>query len=221
MNALNETIRVEIDVRTPSTCPVAAASETTGAPVETVTRASGRNMGPHVDEEFTIASDATVDLETYDAVEGADRIFDLDSHAVYRFTRSAASPCVCDRIEELGWPVSDISAENGSLLVTCYVDDQAGFAALMSDLQDRFGDVRVRRLLRSESDGNGNGPLVLEVDSLTARQREVLETAHEMGYFEYPRESNAGDVAEALGITRSTFGEHLAAAQRKVLQTLG
>ncbi|MFC7230794.1 helix-turn-helix domain-containing protein [Saliphagus sp. GCM10025308] len=49
----------------------------------------------------------------------------------------------------------------------------------------------------------------------------MLETAHEMGYFEYPRTSNAGDVANALGITRSTFGEHLAAAQRKVLQTLG
>jgi len=38
-----------------------------------------------------------------------------------------------------------------------------------------------------------------------------------MGYFERPRDANAGAVAEALDIAPSTFAEHLAAAQRKLL----
>jgi predicted DNA binding protein len=55
---------------------------------------------------------------------------------------------------------------------------------------------------------------------LTDRQREVLRTAHEMGYFEYPRGANAGEVATALDIEPSTFTEHLNAAQSKLLDEL-
>lgn len=52
---------------------------------------------------------------------------------------------------------------------------------------------------------------------LTDRQLEVLETAHAMGYYQYPRGANASEVAEALDICPSTLAEHLAAAQTKLL----
>jgi predicted DNA binding protein len=52
---------------------------------------------------------------------------------------------------------------------------------------------------------------------LTDRQLEVLETAHGMGYYQYPRGANASEVAEALDICPSTLAEHLAAAQTKLL----
>jgi hypothetical protein len=48
----------------------------------------------------------------------------------------------------------------------------------------------------------------------------VLRTAHEMGYFGYPREANATAVADALDVGVSTFTEHLAAAQRTVFDDL-
>lgn len=57
-------------------------------------------------------------------------------------------------------------------------------------------------------------------DSLTDRQREVLESAHGMGYFDHPKGANAGEVAAELGVSRSTFAEHLAAAQSKVLESI-
>lgn len=53
---------------------------------------------------------------------------------------------------------------------------------------------------------------------LTDRQLEVLETAHAMGYYQYPRGANASEVAEALDICPSTLAEHLAAAQTKLLE---
>jgi predicted DNA binding protein len=52
---------------------------------------------------------------------------------------------------------------------------------------------------------------------LTDRQREVLETAYEMGYFERPKQANATEIATDLGIAQSTFTEHLMTAQRKLL----
>jgi predicted DNA binding protein len=55
---------------------------------------------------------------------------------------------------------------------------------------------------------------------LTDKQREVLEAAFEMGYFQRPKESNATEIAEALDITQSTFTGHLMAAQRKLLEDI-
>lgn len=57
-------------------------------------------------------------------------------------------------------------------------------------------------------------------ERLTARQRIALETAFISGYFEWPREGTGEDVADALGVTPSTFHYHLRTAQRKLLETL-
>jgi hypothetical protein len=56
--------------------------------------------------------------------------------------------------------------------------------------------------------------------ALTDRQREVVTTAHQLGYFERPRDANATEVAEHLDISRATFAEHLAAAQSKLLDAV-
>lgn len=55
---------------------------------------------------------------------------------------------------------------------------------------------------------------------LTDRQRVVAETALAAGYFERPRESQAGELAETLDINTATFSQHLRAAHRKVYGSL-
>lgn len=55
------------------------------------------------------------------------------------------------------------------------------------------------------------------LDRLTARQQEVLQTAFEMGYYEWPRDCTGQDVAAELGIASATFSEHVFAAERKIL----
>jgi GAF domain-containing protein len=55
---------------------------------------------------------------------------------------------------------------------------------------------------------------------LSDRQREALETAYAMGYFEWPRESTGEMVAEALGITQPTVNKHLRVAERKTFELL-
>ena len=58
------------------------------------------------------------------------------------------------------------------------------------------------------------------VESLTDRQREVVETAYRAGYYELPHEISSEAVAELLGITQPTFAEHFWTAQRRIIQTL-
>ncbi|WP_158058001.1 helix-turn-helix domain-containing protein [Halorussus halophilus] len=51
---------------------------------------------------------------------------------------------------------------------------------------------------------------------LTDRQREVLLAAYEGGYFESPREKSGEAVASELGISLSTFSQHLRSAEQKL-----
>jgi hypothetical protein len=55
-------------------------------------------------------------------------------------------------------------------------------------------------------------------DALTDRQREVIRTAFDMGYYEVPREASTEAVAAELGLDGSTVAEHLQRAERNVLR---
>ncbi len=55
---------------------------------------------------------------------------------------------------------------------------------------------------------------------LTDRQREILATAVEMGYYEVPRETTQREIAAALDIAPGTVTEHLQKIESKVLTPL-
>jgi hypothetical protein len=52
---------------------------------------------------------------------------------------------------------------------------------------------------------------------LTGRQRDVFETAVEMGYYEIPRRVNQRDLAAELDLAPSTVDEHLRKAESRML----
>jgi GAF domain-containing protein/predicted DNA binding protein len=56
------------------------------------------------------------------------------------------------------------------------------------------------------------------VGGLTDRQREVLHTAYRSGYFESPRVRSGTDLAATIGISGSTFSQHLRAAERTLCE---
>jgi predicted DNA binding protein len=51
---------------------------------------------------------------------------------------------------------------------------------------------------------------------LTDRQYAALVRAYTAGYFEWPHDTSGEEIAESMGIGRSTFHQHLRAAQRKL-----
>lgn len=58
------------------------------------------------------------------------------------------------------------------------------------------------------------------LDDLTDRQREVINTAHVMGFYEVPREVSTEEVAAELDLDPSTVAEHLQRAERNLLDEL-
>lgn len=59
------------------------------------------------------------------------------------------------------------------------------------------------------------GPLPL--DRLSSRQREVFRLARRRGYYAHPRGTDAGQLADELGITTSTLHEHLRKIEARLL----
>jgi DNA-binding CsgD family transcriptional regulator len=58
------------------------------------------------------------------------------------------------------------------------------------------------------------------VARLTERQREILEAAVELGYYEVPRRTTHDEIATEVGLSAGTVGEHLRKVEGKVLSTL-
>ncbi|WP_254546337.1 helix-turn-helix domain-containing protein [Halomarina pelagica] len=202
-------IYAEMRIERPPTCQVAAVSREV-SPVGAVSRSVSAS-GTSVTEEFTASEDATVD---------ADEVFRYDAESVYRLARERGQGCVCERIESHDCPVRDVRARDGALLVSFYAPDLESLREIIGDLRAAFDGVAVRRLTRSECPSDSGELVLVDRDALTDRQADVLETAHEMGYFSHPKGANAGEVADALGVNRATLAEHLAAAQTKLLDAL-
>lgn len=56
--------------------------------------------------------------------------------------------------------------------------------------------------------------------TLTARQREVVSTAVDLGYYDVPREATLEDVAAELSVASSTVSDHLRKAEAAVMAGL-
>ncbi|MFO7925262.1 MAG: helix-turn-helix domain-containing protein [Halobacteriota archaeon] len=89
------------------------------------------------------------------------------------------------------------------------------------DLVDDGKRVTVDSKRELESvDLHRDEPLIAPSDMIsdfTCRQREVLETAHDDGYYELPRKTTTAEIAKKLGITRRTVEEHLRRGEKKVM----
>jgi len=212
-------VRAELELVDPPGCPVAALSRERGTDVTDVRWTETGDGTVH--EQFRTnesPDDARADGGTGGAV--AEPLFADGDRTVYRMERENAE-CACAAVEATGTPVESVRARDGSLLMTVYLPDVDRLQEVVAAVREQT-EVRVRRLAHGNDDAAADPSDLVPVDRniLTDRQREVLETAHELGYFEHPRESNATEVAEALDVCPSTLIEHLTTAQGKLFDEL-
>lgn len=131
----------------------------------------------------------------------------------YRFAESSLLGTLTEAGVKLG--SADVDAGTGRLVVEAPQD------AAVRNLIDRIRDVAPTATLLAQRERDRSavefdvpgGP----IEKLTDRQREALETAYHAGYFEWPRESTATEVAESMGIAAPTLNRHFRRAQHKLL----
>ncbi|WP_281196035.1 helix-turn-helix domain-containing protein [Halorubrum sp. F4] len=155
-----------------------------------------------------------------DVPEGVETVFDYGRKAAYRFEVPCADESPFSVLDRHGVPATETVVRDGRLLVTFHAADLPTLRTVLEELQESCADMQVLRLLQSSSTPEESDLVTFDRSELTERQREVLSAAYDAGYFDHPKGANAGEVAADLGIDRSTFSEHVAAAQRKILATV-
>lgn len=103
--------------------------------------------------------------------------------------------------------------------------DRAAFDAYRAFCRENGGTFRLDRLLDVDratgttdpDDANGTTPTHT---GMTDAQREALVTAHELGYFDVPREATLADVADELGVSPPSLSERLRRAQSHLVGRL-
>lgn len=202
-------IRATVAFTTPDGCPIAELSDAAETTIGSVaTNVTSPGDGPSV-TEFSADTDcdAQTDLTPVFSHGGTNR---------YRFAHGDGATCPCECLGRFGCPVARYVAQRGELTLVFHAADYEELRDIVAELRERFTDVDIKRFVRSPTGEKTRDSVFVDRSRLTARQLEVLETAYEMGYFERPRRANATEVAAALGISPSTFAEHLSAAQSKL-----
>jgi predicted DNA binding protein len=205
-------IHVQLDLRGVAGCPAASLSEEVS--IESVTvDPGGTATSP------SVVGDVTVEHGGGDVdVDGAEPVFGDGSRSVYRYTHD--HECPCTRVPSHGCPVRDRGVNDGRLRLTFVAPDLDTLRAIAADLESCCADVTVRRLVRDGAAEGDRSLLVADRNAFTDRQYEVLETAHEMGYFDSPKRAKSDAVADELGVSVSTFVEHLSVAQTKLFDQI-
>lgn len=80
--------------------------------------------------------------------------------------------------------------------------------------QEKNAEINVRSITDPNWQSGASG---LPTDRLTQRQLEVFRLAQDRGYYEWPKATSAGALADELGISSSTFHEHLHKVEAKLL----
>jgi PAS domain S-box-containing protein len=182
---------------------------------------------------------------TYRSDDRLCMLFDADGAAPGRIeTAAAADPAIaaCTRIagddgglfefEVAGEAIVSILADSGALTRAITAEDgdarlelelsrEADARSLVERLEDRYDGVELVAYRERDRPAKTDREFVAALaDGLTDRQRTALRNAYLGGFFDPSRTVSGDELAASMGVSRSTFHQHLRAAERKVFAEL-
>jgi predicted DNA binding protein len=140
------------------------------------------------------------DITAYDQLVAAEQRaiaqYEADERSLYEFLWESSLP-----------PEFPIVVQDGEMEfdLTATQEQFEAFGAALDETGRRY---ELLSLVHTDEDD----------DLLTERQRECLQTALQQGYFEVPRECTLAELADTLGVDKSTASETIRRGQARVLE---
>jgi len=151
-------------------------------------------------------------------VDACTVVRDADRPALVEVAVGEASSSVIDVLIDHGASIAGARVADGEMRVTAEVAPESDVRAIVASLKDATPAVELdsKRLInRPATTGPRNGDR--DDDRLTPKQRAALSVAFTRGYYDWPRESTAEEIAETMDISSSTFHYHLRRGIRSLL----
>jgi PAS domain S-box-containing protein len=211
----DEVVALELAGRDPA-APLVAATQATSGRLEVVAL-SPRGNGEHVAYvQVEDADPSTVrdEFETDSAAVRTVRTDDQGTLLEWRLTGDSLLGTLADE----GAHVRKASGVDDDVAYEVEVPSGDAARALVDHVRDRFPETDVvAKRERNRPVEQDVRPTDVDDDRFTDRQREVLEIAHHAGYFNWPRDSSAEEVADTLNISSPTLLHHLRTAQKELV----
>jgi len=217
-------VELDLESRDPD-APLVAATAATGRNVE-VTALVPQGDGTHVAYVRVPEGDpATVRDHLATGTEATVRTIrdgcdaneeDHGSEALLEWRLTGES--LLGTLASEGAHVTRAAGAGGAVAYEVELPTQGDVRSLVDRVSERFPETDVvAKRERSHPIESGDLPDQAVLDELTDRQREALEVAYRAGYFGWPRDSSAEEVADTMDITAATFHGHLRKAQKHLL----
>jgi predicted DNA binding protein/PAS domain-containing protein len=179
---------------------------------------------PATEGEFLgyLSTDAT-DESTVDGATGVDTAEDHPGVSEVRVLSAdggttlevrADEGMLAHPLMEAGANVTDATATDGRCDLSVELSPDANVRAVVDRVCEEFPETELTA--KREGEPTEEESLPDETD-MTDRQREALEAAFRAGYFDWPRESTAEEVAESLDISSPTLHSHLRKAEGRLV----
>jgi predicted DNA binding protein len=110
-------------------------------------------------------------------------------------------------IRENHGKLNGIDLVNGTRRIFSVLTFRRGDIKEIVDELGTIGTVRLEQLI----------PIGQPTAVLSERQREAVLLAHQEGYYDWPREIKATELAKEMGVAHSTYLEHLRKAEEKLI----
>lgn len=174
------------------------------------------------DGTAVLLAEARGDRERYEAIlRGSPRVLDYAVSGAegrwYSYTHFEPTDLTREMIErrrelEVTMEMPVRVAEDGTLEIT-FVGDREAFARAGRMGTDEFEAEVVEA-------GEHHPELGDLFGALTARQREILDAAVQVGYYEVPRRATHEEIADRVGLSTTTVGEHLRKIEARLLSEI-
>ncbi|WP_435157627.1 bacterio-opsin activator domain-containing protein [Haladaptatus sp. DFWS20] len=189
----------------------------TGAEVEYL-QSTNRDDGSVV-SFFSIhgaSSDDVLEVvENKSGVTDARLVAEHDGEALFEFVLPPGT--LVSTMSEYGGKTQSISATPSESRVIVEFPQEADVRGLVERLKDSYPGTELLAYRHRERPAKTKQDFIETLtDNLTERQLTALQTAYVSGFFDWPRPVTGEELAESMRISRSTFHEHLRAAERKL-----
>lgn len=197
--------------------------DTTFSSLNDVSRDAVMNLGWHSDGSYTLLYRLTAQsldplreaIESNEDVQQYELIVEGETN-VYAFLHVSEHEVLSELLS--------ITEEHALLLEPPFRFTERGVrvtvAGEQESLQRAFNDVTDRIAVDVEWMGGYSPDRADTIGRLTDRQHEALSTAHELGYYETPRQVSFEKVATELDCASSTANELLRRAESKIIDAV-
>jgi predicted DNA binding protein len=124
---------------------------------------------------------------------------------------------VARTVADFGGRIVDLWTEGQAARLSVDVPREVDVRSFTERIAEQYPDSRL--LSRQNADRRRTTPEETTdlARMLTSRQADTLRTAHEQGYFEWPREATGEQLAAEFDVAPATFHRHLRVALKKLL----